>query len=350
MGEEAASTEYASRLMNGGMRDEYRLAPHRLRELTRIDRIKTVQHIALEWSGIVLAALVCEDHFSWQLWVIACVFIGSRLHALGILAHDGTHGLLWPAKRTNDLLVECLLAWPVFLSLPAYRRMHRLHHRFLNTKNDPDFARNRPDRLVTRRGVWEFLRVMGGLYGEQSQMLRFVAAGERPDRPEAERPLVPRWIIYACIIGPFAASGSLDLVLKYWIAPFGTWFLFSMRLKGTAEHFAVEGNEACNSSRTLDAGFLSRLFIAPKNVHLHIEHHLYPSVPFHRLPELHAALMEFPEYRRRAHLTTSYPRFLWECFRFRDARAVPQQELMTSPAKGVVACEIKDLPPMNSEP
>jgi fatty acid desaturase len=115
--------------------------------------------------------------------------------------------------------------------------------------------------------------------------------------------------------------------------PAVSWFLVIMRLKGKAEHFAVEDTEAANATRTVKAGIFSRLFIAPKNVHFHIEHHLYPSVPFHQLPALHEALMEHTAFRERAHLTSSYVKYLVECAAFSsgqrdavgDARGIGHQ-------------------------
>lgn len=314
---------FVAEVAKGRPRDDYRLPPEQLREFTRFDKSKTVLHIGGEWLVILGCAALCEAYFSAPAFFAACVVIGSRLHALGILAHDGTHGLLWPKRRINDLLVECLLAWPVFLSLPAYRAMHVRHHRYLNTLDDPDFARNRPDRLRSRRSVWEFIRIMGGLYGEQRQMVRFVADSHKGDASPSNRPLVPRWLVYGGVVGGAALGGGLPLLLKYWIAPFASWFLLSMRLKGTSEHFAVEDEEACNAARTIRANLFTRLFVAPKNVHYHIEHHLYPSVPFHRLPQLHAALLTHEGFRQRAHLTSSYRSFLVECLSFRQRSPRP---------------------------
>lgn len=91
--------------------------PVRLRHLTRLDGRRAALHIALEWTGIVAGAALAEQFFSPIVWALACVWIGSRLHALGIMAHDGTHGLLVPNRALNDLIVEVFLAWPVFLSL-----------------------------------------------------------------------------------------------------------------------------------------------------------------------------------------------------------------------------------------
>ena len=53
--------------------------------------------------------------------------------------------------------------------------------------------------------------------------------------------------------------------------------------------------------------------IASKNVWYHLDHHLYPSVPFYNLPLLHAKLKELTGFQERAHITKSYLGVLREC-------------------------------------
>ena len=45
----------------------------------------------------------------------------------------------------NDWVSEVLLAWPVMATVRSYRRNHFAHHRYLNTPDDPDWARKRDD-------------------------------------------------------------------------------------------------------------------------------------------------------------------------------------------------------------
>ena len=59
-------------------------------------------------------------------------------------------------------------------------------------------------------------------------------------------------------------------------------------------------------SRHLDATWWEKFLLAPHNVHYHVDHHLYPSVPYYYLPGLHAQLLAQPEYMARAHITDGY--------------------------------------------
>ena len=52
--------------------------------------------------------------------------------------------------------------------------------------------------------------------------------------------------------------------------------------------------------------FWERCFFAPHNINHHIEHHLFPGVPFYNLPKLSAALMRDETYRANAHITRGY--------------------------------------------
>jgi fatty acid desaturase len=93
-----------------------------------------------------------------------------------------------------------------------------------------------------------------------------------------------------------------------------------MRLKGIAEHFAVANTSPLNAARTVQAAPWERWLIAPHNVHFHIEHHLFPSIPCTRLAEAHGALLREPRYVQGAHLTRGYVAFVREVLAARRER------------------------------
>ncbi len=286
-----------------------------LQRLTRPAPWRALWAIAFDWaSWIVVAALALHFDRLW-LWPCAWVWIGSRLHGLGILAHDGAHGLLLPRRRWNDLVVELLLAWPVLLSPAAYRHLHRGHHRFLNTAEDPDWARNRPDELIGSPSWVHTLRVLLGLSGRQARLVDMM----RPAGGSA-RPLVPplRALVAIVVLAVVAWRGWWTGLLLVWAVPFVVWFLPTMRIKGIAEHFAVADTSPLNAARTVLAGPLERWLVAPHGVHFHLEHHLFPSIPCTRLREAHARLLRQPRFCEEAHLTRGYVAFLRECLAARQ--------------------------------
>jgi fatty acid desaturase len=123
-----------------------------------------------------------------------------------------------------------------------------------------------------------------------------------------------RLAFYLTVLVPAVVAGGGQIILLYWVVPYFTWLIFIMRIRSIAEHFAIDGeSETYGRTRTTYAGVLARVFIAPKNVNYHIEHHFFPSVPFHRLPQLHAVLMSNKEFARDAHMTSGYAQMLKEC-------------------------------------
>jgi len=78
-------------------------------------------------------------------------------------------------------------------------------------------------------------------------------------------------------------------------------------IRSVAEHFGeLAYDHLLTSTRTVKVNWLEQFFIAPHNVGYHLEHHLYPGVPFYHLPKLHELLMEDAEYSGKAHLTQGY--------------------------------------------
>jgi fatty acid desaturase len=78
--------------------------------------------------------------------------------------------------------------------------------------------------------------------------------------------------------------------LVFWIGPqlLGQPFL---RLYLLTEHTlcTMDDNGLTNTRTTLTNGLMRLLMW---NMPFHTEHHLYPSIPFHRLPDAHAAMRE----------------------------------------------------------
>src|SRR6185295_1391819 len=138
------------------------------------------------------------------------------------------------------------LMWPTFASVEGFRKFHGTHHQFTNLPGDGN------------RHIWYTHDAMGELE--------------------------PGWVFPKTRLG-------LALVLlrraffftgMYWLVPFCTWQILVQYVRIICEHSAVESDEEEYSiTRTTIPTWLESIFILPRNVGYHLEHHWYPSVPFY---------------------------------------------------------------------
>lgn len=78
-------------------------------------------------------------------------------------------------------------------------------------------------------------------------------------------------------------------------------------IRSVAEHFGeLAYEDELSSSRTVQPNWLEKILIAPHQEGYHLEHHLYPGVPFYNLPKLHLLLMQTKVYQDKAHITKGY--------------------------------------------
>lgn len=96
------------------------------------------------------------------------------------------------------------------------------------------------------------------------------------------------------------------LILYAWLVPMFFVLPVLLRLRALAEHFALPRKHVLNETRTVRPPWWERLLIVPHNISMHLEHHLFPYVPWFRLPELHDRLMQVDTYRSNAHVNGGY--------------------------------------------
>ena len=81
--------------------------------------------------------------------------------------------------------------------------------------------------------------------------------------------------------------------LLLWVVPLATVLQALLRVRAILEHGAVSDRTTpLRAARTNLAPAWIRWWLFSHHVNYHIEHHLYPSVPHYRLPDLHRALTE----------------------------------------------------------
>ncbi len=310
-----------------------KLSKEELLELSALSPLRSLFHIVAEWAVIVTAAYLCQRFWNPVLYLVAIAFIGARQHALLVLMHDGVHYRLFRNRQLNDWTAEVILAWPNLISARSYRKNHFAHHRYLDTPQDPDWVRHQGDPNWVFPKHWGKLAMlmardicgMGAIF-----YLRLARMLLSRDSGASGRFIFARYGFYVAVVLAFAWFAALHLMLMYWFVPMFTWLIMIFRVRSIAEHSAIEGNsdaiegkcDAYALTRSTRASLLEHVFVAPKNVNFHIEHHFYPSVPFYRLPQLHRTLMSKAEFKDSVHVTRSYLGVLRECVRNAESYSI----------------------------
>jgi fatty acid desaturase len=293
-----------------------------LGSLSTINPIVSTYHILGEWTVIVTAIWVCQRFWSPLLYCGAALLIAARQHALLILMHDGTHYRLFHKRAINDWITEIFLAWPLLVKMRTYRRNHFAHHRFLNSDRDPDWTRKQGEPSwrfpqSAKRLAATFLYDLSGLGG--INLIRLASSFKEPTESYKAYGRA-RVLFYVVALGVASVTCGIKILLLYWAAPYLTWLIVIMHLRSIAEHFAISHEGICGATRSIKANVVERMFIAPKNVGYHTEHHLFPSVPFYRLPTLNKMLLSNREFIIGTYTSASYWQVVRECVGVSRAR------------------------------
>jgi fatty acid desaturase len=274
--------------------------------------------ISFDWAIIVLAVAAMRIS-PWWTHPAFLLVVAARQHALLILMHDASHFLLCKNKQINDLLSDCFCAFPFGLTTRSYRANHLAHHEHLNTADDPDLVRKigpagEPEEWlfplpVYRMALLLFEDVLGKgflyIFKNLSKLRRSAKMAPRA-RAEYASPRLVQYGYFGVLAGLLAVSGHAWFILYAWLVPLLLILPAILRMRSVAEHFALPKNHALNGSRSYQPRWWEAFLLAPHHVGMHLDHHLFPYVPWYRLPELHRRLLTAEEYRAHAHLNEGY--------------------------------------------
>jgi fatty acid desaturase len=278
----------------------------------------TLGAIAGNW--IVIASCIAALAFlPWYLQPVWLLLIAARQHALLVLMHDGSHFLICRSKAYNDLISDLFCCFPFGIATRTYRANHISHHEHLNTSDDPDLVRTvgpaaHPQEwlfpMPHRRLFGFFVRDLFGrgflyLITTLTELIRNGRASKQ-SRCEYRWPALLRGAYLAAVAVLLNMSHKPWLILYGWALPMFVVLPLLLRLRALAEHFALPRNHVLGGTRTVQPPWWERVLIAPHNISLHLEHHLFPYVPWFLLPELHNRLMQVDVYRANARVNGGY--------------------------------------------
>ena len=273
------------------------------------------------WALVVNWGLVCAAFAIAMTWpnalglLLAMIVLGGRQLGLGILMHDCAHRGLLPSAKANDWVGQWLCAAPVFADLDVYRRYHMTHHRHAGTGEDPDLPNYRGYPVPAASFARKVLRDVAGWTGLRSALaLGMLYSHADPgaatfgfsSRREAGKACAQRsvrhllWNLRRVLLAQgvgFSALWALGHPALYllWPVSWLTSYMLFSRIRNAAEHGGLPGTlttDVWRNTRSVKAGWLARLTVAPNHVNWHFEHHLAPTVPAYRLRALHRMLAQ----------------------------------------------------------
>jgi fatty acid desaturase len=268
------------------------IARPRMKELMRRSDGPAMRDTAL-WIGLMIATGGAGAYF-WGSWWCLPFFL-----AYGVLYgsasdsrwHECGHGTAFKTQWKNDAVYQ-LASFMIMRNPVIWRWSHSRHHTdTIIVGRDPEIVAMRPpDVAKVALNFFGIVDVPQAMWN----MLRYTAGhlngAEKDFVPEAERRKVFQvarvWtLIYAVVIGTCLWTGSiLPLMLIGLPRMYGAWHHV---LTGITQHVGLAEDvlDYRLNCRTVQLNPLSRFVYW--NMNYHVEHHMFPMVPYHALPKLH---------------------------------------------------------------
>ncbi|MBF9033654.1 fatty acid desaturase [Rhodobacterales bacterium HKCCE2091] len=243
-----------------------------------------LRHLAGHLALILLLGL--WTGFRLPLWGLAVWPLGIALAFLFTLQHEATHRTPFRSHWLNEAAGH---ATGLVLVQPFlwFRAFHMAHHRITNLPGDPELAEPKPE--TPGQMAWHLSTI--GYWRGKAQVLWQNAFGTpddyvAPGRRAAIRAEARLYLAAYALLAVLAVATPLGpILLGTWLLPLATGFPV-LRLYLLAEHGRCP--QVANMFENTRTTFTTRAvrFLA-WNMPYHAEHHAWPTVPFHRLPDLH---------------------------------------------------------------
>ena len=265
---------------------------HKIRELLERRDGPAIRDTLL-WFALIVGSGVC-GFMLWGTWWAILPFM-----AYGVLYastsdsrwHEPGHGTAFKTDWMNNALYE-IASFMVLRESTRWRWSHARHHSdTIIVGRDPEIAVTRPPNFFAL-----FLRFFGintTLMFFRNVLLHstgWLSPEEKTFIPESEydKVVIRARIyiaIYASVVGLSLYTGSI-LPLMYIGLPalYGSWLQF---IYGHTQHAGLAENVLDHrlDSRTIYMNAIHRYLYW--NMNYHVEHHMFPMVPYHNLAKLH---------------------------------------------------------------
>jgi fatty acid desaturase len=268
-----------------------------LKEVTR----RNNRDALLRFSGFI-GLVAASGALAWvslgTLWCIPAFLLYGTLYAFAeAMEHELRHRTSFKSEWLNETVhwLICFMTWrEQIYSRWSHAQHHTYTHLTATVPADVEIAVKRPPNYL--KLATDFLRVSHGIHHLRNIVLHsfgIVSASAKAVVPVTEYRAMCRHsrvilLLYAGVIAwAITAHSWLPIVFLLLPRSYGAWL---HELLAITQHTGLRENELDHrfSTRTIK---LSRpLQFLYWNMNYHVEHHMFPNVPFHALPKLREAI------------------------------------------------------------
>lgn len=286
-------------------------------EIARFYKKRNAINIVYLATLYLIAALIIGLYpvfGNWPYIIVGFFIMGAVHHTLATFIHEAAHMNLFTNKKMNDFFGHLLCAAPLLSYMKDYRYFHMEHHRHAGDfEKDPELKFYRamglkPSFSSKAEVIRVFINDFTGISYIKGLLYVLKFFGEKRKAGVIENPTVIEHItvIFWIAILPFIMwkIGYLVPFLIFWIVPLLTISTLLLRWHSFGEH--IREQDVCPTENTLTHKFslLPTLFLYPINSSFHLEHHLYPQIPWHQLKDFYNWANQNPTYREKSERLT----------------------------------------------
>ena len=222
--------------------------------------------------------------------LVVCYVIARCQRGFEAQVHDVCHYNWTRHTRLNDLLGNILVAQPSFNLIESYRDSHRYHHSHFGQMLDPDRLRYEEFGIeeLDRESCLNYLKGMAAhLPTYTVSWWKMIGLSPKVLLPSLGWHLVFLILPLAAIFG---WRSGLVIWAFYWLVPF-MLILSVIRFIGEGGEHNYKASRTVFEGSNINQGLIPRLLIYAHGDGYHVIHHLFPSIPLHKLQRTHEFLI-----------------------------------------------------------
>ena len=245
-------------------------------------------------------------HLSWP-WIVLAIYFHCSFYKFfghGTGGHELSHKTVFKTQALNEFFIR-IVGFLTYFNYIWFRHSHVKHHQF-TVHHDLDMEVELPQQYPWYQVIGAFTfsirdfnrilpRLFRNAFGRRREVI-LKSVWEQRITPETKPEALKRMVNFSRIILGghlalaivFIGTGNWILLFLVTFAPFiAMWFVVLTHLP---QHKGMKPDVADwrQSTRTYLAGPIVQFFYW--NMNYHVEHHMYPAVPFYNLPKLRKAI------------------------------------------------------------